>query len=103
MELSRAGEKALAKADVAAMNAANDVYSSSFYSLKSTYQELLLQKDKAKKRVSAGGSVAGGDAAASSLVFEMADLLFLPGVPRTVEPVQGPSPGGGALGKGGPR
>ena len=54
----------------------NDVYASSFYSLKSTYQELLLQKEKAKKRVSAGGSVAGGDAAASSLVFEMADLLF---------------------------
>ena len=64
------------KADVSAMNAAHDVYASSFYSLKSTYQELLLQKEKAKKRVSAGGSVAGGGAAASSLVFEMADLLF---------------------------
>jgi hypothetical protein len=76
MELPRAGEKALAKGDVAAMDVANDVYASSFYSLKSTYQELLLQKEKAKKRASAGGSVAGGDAAASSLVFEMADLLF---------------------------
>jgi hypothetical protein len=76
MELSRVGEKALAKADVSAMNAANDVYESSYHSLRSTYQELLLQKEKAKKRVSAGGSVAGGDAAASSLVFEMADLLF---------------------------
>jgi hypothetical protein len=37
---------------------------------------LLLQKEKAKKRASAGGSVAGGDAAASSLLFELADLLF---------------------------
>ena len=35
---------------------------------------MLLQRKKAKKRASTGGSVAGGDAAASSLVFELADL-----------------------------
>jgi hypothetical protein len=37
---------------------------------------LLLQKEKAKKRASAGGPVAGGGAAASGLAFELADLLF---------------------------
>ena len=76
MELSRAGDKAVAQGDVAAMAVANGIYTSSFHSLKGSYQELLLQKEKAKKRASAGGSVAGGDAAASSLVFELADLLF---------------------------
>jgi hypothetical protein len=76
MELSRAGEKALAQGDVAAMTVANEVYASSFYSLKGSYQELLLQKEKAKKRASAGGPVAGGGAAASGLAFELADLLF---------------------------
>jgi hypothetical protein len=48
------------------MTAAHGVYTSSFHSPKGfSYQELLLQKEKAKKRASAGGSVAGGDAAAS--------------------------------------
>jgi hypothetical protein len=76
MELSRAGDEAVAKGDVAGMTAANGVYTSCFHSLKGSYQELLLQKEKAKKRASAGGSVAGEDTAASSLVFELADLLF---------------------------
>jgi hypothetical protein len=74
--LSRVGDKAVAHGDVVGMTAANGVYTSSFHSLKGSYQELLLQKEKAKKRASAGGSVAGGDAAATCLVFEYCDLLF---------------------------
>jgi hypothetical protein len=77
MELPRVGDKAVAHGDVVGMTAANGVYTLSFHSLKGSYQELLLQKEKAKKRASAGaGSVAGGDAAASCLVFEYCDLLF---------------------------
>jgi hypothetical protein len=76
MELSQVGGKAVAHGDAVGMTAANGVYTSSFHSLKGSYQELLLQKEKAKKRASAGGSVAGGDAAASCLVFEYCDLLF---------------------------
>jgi hypothetical protein len=76
MELSRVGDKAVVHGDLVGMTATNDVYTSSYHSLKGSYQELLLQKEKAKKRASAGGSVAGGDAAASRLVFEYCDLLF---------------------------
>jgi hypothetical protein len=76
MELSRVGDKAVAHGDLAGMTATNDVYISSYHSAKGSYQELLLQKEKAKKRASAGGSVAGGDAAASRLVFEYCGLLF---------------------------
>jgi hypothetical protein len=75
-ELSRVGDKAVAHGNVAGMTATNDVYTSSYHSPKGSYQALLLQKEKAKKRASAGGSVAGGDAAASGLVFEYGDILF---------------------------
>jgi hypothetical protein len=78
MELSRVGDDTAASGDLVGMTATNAVYTSSFHSVKGSYQELLLQKEKekAKKRASAGGSVAGGDAAASRLVFEYCDLLF---------------------------
>jgi hypothetical protein len=76
MELPQVGDKAVAHGDVVGMSAANEVYTSSYHSPKGSYQELLLQKEKAKKRASAGGSVAGGDAAASDLIFEYCDLLF---------------------------
>ena len=66
----------MAHSDLVGMTATSDVYISSYHSAKSSYQELLLQNEKAKKRASAGGSVAGGDAAASGLVFEYCDLLF---------------------------
>jgi hypothetical protein len=52
MELSRFGDKAVAHGDVVGMTATNEVYTSSFHSLKGSYQELLLQKEKAKKRAS---------------------------------------------------
>jgi GTP cyclohydrolase III len=76
MELPRVGDKAVAHSDLVGMTATNDVYISSYHSAKGSYQELLLQKEKVKKRASAGGSVAGGDAAASGSVFEYCGLLF---------------------------
>jgi hypothetical protein len=80
MELSRAGDKAVAQGDVAAMTVANGIYTSSFHSLKGSYQELLRfsrrRRPRSVLRLEAGGPAAGGDAAASSLVFELADLLF---------------------------
>jgi hypothetical protein len=76
MELPRVGDKAVAHSDLVGMTATRDVYISSYHSAKGSYQELLLQTEKAKKRASAGGPVAGGDAAASGLVFEYCDLFF---------------------------
>jgi hypothetical protein len=54
MEFSRVGDEAVASGDRVGLTATNNVYTSSFHSAKSQYQELLLQKEKAKKRASAG-------------------------------------------------
>jgi hypothetical protein len=76
MKLSRDGDEAVASGDRVGLTAANNSYTSSYHSAKGQYQELLLQWEKAKKRATAGGSTAGGDVAASRLVFEYCDLLF---------------------------